>query len=153
MFKSSKGYARKTILKRIGIASNLLNVHIQTPHGTYASYLGRNIFIHTLHTCKGAFHHALSPIKVSPFYRQPIANRVSTPETLTEIRRISLTIASFNARRGAFSSEGGGEFEFGAFVYLPTTSFFLGGGAINTEQRKQYLVAGFSKWAKFMKPM
>ena len=27
---------------------------------------------------------------------------------------------------------GPGEFEFGAFVYLPTTSFFFGGGAINT---------------------
>ena len=53
--------------------------------------------------------------------------RVSTPEFLTETRRISLTTASFNERRGAFSSEGGGEFEFGAFVYLPTTSFFLGG--------------------------
>ena len=143
MFKSSKGYARKTILKRIGIASNLLNVHIQTPHGTYASYLGRNIFIHTLHTCKGAFHHALSPIKVSPFYRQPIANRVSTPETLTEIQRISRTTTSFNARRGASSSEGGGEFKFRVFVYLgylPTTSFFFGGGAINSEQRKYMIL-------------
>ena len=66
--------------------------------------------------------------------------KVSTPETLTEIRRISLTIASFNARRGAFLSEGGGEFEFRVFVYLPTTSFFLGGGATNTEQRKYILL-------------
>ena len=63
---------------------------------------------------------------------------MSTPETLTETRRISLTTASFNERRGAFSSEGGGEFEFRVFVYLPTTSFFLGGGATNTEQRKYF---------------
>ena len=61
---------------------------------------------------------------------------MSTPETLTETRRISLTTASFNERRGASSSEGGGEFECRVFVYLPTTSFFLGGGATNSEQRK-----------------
>ena len=29
---------------------------------------------------------------VSPLYRQPIANRVSTPKTLTEIQRISITM-------------------------------------------------------------
>ena len=67
---------------------------------------------------------------------------MSTPETLTETRRISLTTASFNERRGASSSEGGGEFECRVFVYLPTTStsFFLGGGAINSEQLYTSLV-------------
>ena len=42
-------------------------------------------------------------------------------------------------RRGASSSEGGGEFEYRVSTYLPTylpTYFFLGGGHINSEWRK-----------------
>ena len=44
---------------------------------------------------------------------------------------------SFNERSGAYSSEGGGEFECRVSTYLPT--FFLGGGSINSEWKKYYV--------------
>ena len=102
---------------------------------THPTWVGISSSIPCIHV-RGRSTTPFPLLKYRHFIASLSPTKVSTPETLTEIQRISLTTTSFNARRGAFSSEGGGEFEFGAFVYLPTTSFFLGGGAINTEQRK-----------------
>ena len=67
-----------------------------------------------------------------PCYRQELI----THPSLTATQHISRTTKSFNERRSAFSSEGGGKFEFRASAYLPTLCVFFWGGAINTEQRK-----------------
>ena len=102
---------------------------------THPTWVGISSSIPCIHV-RGRSTTPFPLLKYRHFIASLSPTKVSTPETLTEIQRISLTTTSFNARRGAFSSEGGGEFEFRVFVYLPTTSFFLGGGATNTEQRK-----------------
>ena len=69
---------------------------------------------------------------MSPAYRQYNL----THPSLKAFQRVSRTMTSFNERRGASSSEGGGEFECRVSTYLPALCVFFLGGAINTEQRK-----------------
>ena len=95
-------------------------LHMSTTH---CCWVGISLSIPCIHVRV----HSTSPFPLL-YYRHLIASLYRqhhlTPKFFTLIQHISRTMTSFNERRGASSSEGGGEFEFRVFVYLPTFFFF-----------------------------
>ena len=89
---------------------------------TRRCWVGKSLF-RALHTCTGGVR---SAHLIANLYRQ----RHLTHQVFASIQHISRTTTSFNERDGSSSSEGGENFDFLVFVYLPTFFFALRGGLL-----------------------